>query len=312
MCVYMKKHERDFMNGERLVWMNGALKTDEYAKVPILSHSFSRASAIFESLGVHESSKGPKAFRLDRHICRLERSAELLGMEMKYCNEEIIEAVSQTVRANNIGRGLIKIMAYWGHEAVVDLVPKGPLDLAIFAIPNGGELHLDEPTPISTCLSKWRKLHPSTVPLEAKAVGNYLNGYLARKDALDRGFDIGLLQDENGFVAEGSTESVFIVKDGSLLTPPLGGILSGISRMTILELVPHLKIRTLEKKIRVEDLRSADEMFTAHSGVKVHPVYKFEEHDFPAPGPITERLMQTMEDVLSFRDDRFSHFFQSL
>ena len=82
--------------------------------------------------------------------------------------------------------------------------------------------------------------------------------------------------------------------------------------MTILELVPHLKIPTLEKEIRVEDLQSADEMFTAHSGVKVHPVYKFEEHDFPAPGPITERLMQTMEDVLSFRDDRFYHFFQSL
>ena len=300
------------MDAERFVWMNGKMTTGEHAKVPILSHSFSRGSAIFESLGVHDSPEGPKAFRLDKHIARLEHSAALLGMEMRCCSKEIEEAVSQTVRANNVGRGLIKIMAYWGHEAVVDLVPQVPLDVAVFAIPNGGELHLDDPTPISTCLSKWRKLHPSTVPVEAKAVGNYLNGYLARKDALDRGFDIGLLQDEDGFVAEGSTESVFLVKDGMLLTPPLGGILSGVSRMTILEVVPHLKITILEQQIRVDDLRSADEIFTAHSGVKVHPVCRFEDHELLAPGPITKRLLEAIDDIMFFRDYRFPHFFQAL
>ena len=300
------------MNSELYVWMNGKLTMGEHARVPILSHSFSRGSAIFESLGVHESPSGTKAFRLDKHIERLEYSAQLLGMQIRFSKKDIVEAISQTVIANNIGRGLVKIMAYWGHEAVVDLVPKTPLDVAVFAIPNGGELNLDDPTPVTTCLSRWNKLHPSTVPVEAKVVGNYLNGYLARKDALDRGFDIGLLKDQDGFIAEGSTESVFIVKDGTLFTPPLGGILSGISRMTILEVVPHLKIPTFEQAITVDDLRTADEIFTAHSGVKVHPVSKFEEHELICPGPITKRLIDVIDDIIFFKDDRFAHFFQTI
>jgi branched-chain amino acid aminotransferase len=300
------------MTAVRVVWLNGEMVAGEQATVPLLSHSFSRGSAIFESFGVHESAKGPAVFRMDEHLKRLQRSADLLGMELAYSAEQIAEAVAQTVRANDTGRGLIKVMAYWGEEAVVEMVPDVPLDLAVFSINNGGELHLDDASGITACLSKWRKLHPETVAVEAKATGNYLSGYLARKDARDRGFDVGFLLSTDGFLAEGSTESVFIVKDGVLLTPPLGRILSGISRMSVLEVAKTVGLPAREETLRAEDLYAADEIFTAHSGVKVHPVARFEERDLAAPGPLTQQLMQLMDDMLNFRDERFAHFFQYL
>ena len=101
-------------------------------------------------------------------------------MEMAYDEAQIADAVAETVHANGIGRELIKVMAYWGEEAIVQMVLDRPLDVAVFAIPNGGELHLNDASAISACLSKWRKLHPETVAVEA-ATGNYLSGYLARK-----------------------------------------------------------------------------------------------------------------------------------
>ena len=102
------------MTTQRLVWMNGQLVPGNEATVPILSHGFSRGSAIFESFGVHDSPQGPAAYRMDEHLKRLRRSADLLGMEMAYDEAQIAAAVAETVHANGIGRGLIKVMAYWG------------------------------------------------------------------------------------------------------------------------------------------------------------------------------------------------------
>ena len=300
------------MATQRIVWLNGELIPGEQATVPLLSHSFSRGSAIFESFGVHESPSGPATFRMDEHLKRLRHSADLLGMELAYSDAQIAAAVAETVRANNTGRGLIKVMAYWGEEAVVQMVPDAPLDVAVFSIPNGGELHLDDYSAISACISKWRKLHPETVAVEAKAVGNYLSGYLARKDARDRGYDVGLLLGTDGFLAEGSIESVFLVKDGVLLTPPLGRILAGISRMSVLEIARTVGIPVREEALRLADLDEADEIFTAHSGVKVHPVARFAERELAAPGPLTKQLLQLVDDTLNFRDARFAHFFQNL
>ena len=213
------------------VWLNGRMIPWPEAKVPILSHGFSRGSAIFEIFGTHKGPKGTVAFRMDLHLNRLMRSAELLGMQTGYSARQIAEAVAETVRANKIGRGLVKILAYWGEEAVIQLVLDSKLDVAVFAIPASEELGLDNARPVSACISKWRKLHPETVPVGAKACGNYLNGYLARRDANLRGFNVGLLVGTDGFLAEGSVESVFLIKDGVLKTPPLGRILSGITRL---------------------------------------------------------------------------------
>lgn len=300
------------MTDDRTVWLNGEMIPWSQATVPLLSHGFSRASASFEAFGVHPGPDGTVAFRMDQHLERLQGSVASLGMELAYSTDEIAAAVARAVSANRVERGIIKIMAYWGEEAVIQLVLQSKLDVAVFAIPKNQYLHLDDTTPISTCLSSWRKLHPETVPVTAKACANYLNAYLVRKEANERGYDIGITLGTDGFLAEGSTESIFLVKDGVLKTPPQGRILSSISRMSLLEMAPTLDIPVQETMLKAEDLFAADEIFTAHTGVKVSPVDRFEDRTLKAPGPVTGRLMELMDDVLHFRNRQFDHFFQSL
>jgi branched-chain amino acid aminotransferase len=300
------------MADERKVWLNGKLIPWENATVPILSHGLSRGSAIFEAFGVHEGPEGAVAFRLDEHMKRMERSCQLLGMTSGYSSGEIMQAVAETVQANKMGRGLVKVMGYWGEEAIINLVLDSPLDIAIFAIPASEDLGLDRTQPISACLSKWRKIHPETVPVEAKACSNYLNGYLVRRDANSRGFDVGLTMGTDGFVAEGSIESVFIVKDGVLMTPLSGRILQSITRLSILQAAPKAGIPTIEKAVTKEALYDADELFTSHSGIKVSPIDRFEDRTLDAPGPVSTQVMALMNNILQFKDDRFKDWFQPL
>jgi branched-chain amino acid aminotransferase len=277
-----------------------------------LSHGFSRGSAFFEVFGIHVGPEGPMAFRMNQHLKRLMGSSELLEMELAYSTEEIVAAVKTTVAANNLGRGLIKMLAYWGEEAIINLVLDSKLDLAIFAIPRSDDLKLDQSGALSACVSKWRKIHPATVPVAAKACSNYLNGYLVRKDAINRGFDLGIALDTDGFLAEGSIESVFIVKDGVLKTPPLGRILSSITRMSIIEAAARIGIPAREGPISAEELSEADEIFTCHTGIKVEPIARLEDREFETPGPVTMQVMQLMNDIIEFKDERFMDWFQPL
>ncbi len=294
------------------VWLNGRLIPWREATVPILSHAFSRGSAFFDLFGVHVGPEGTVAFRMDRHLERFEKSAALLEMPLPRTREEIVAAVKEVVAANQMGRGIVKLVAYWGEEAIINLVLDTPLDLAIFPIADRPELALDVATPITACLSRWRKLHPQAVPVEAKACANYLNGYLARKDASDRGFDIGIMLDTDGNLAEGSTEALFIVEDGVLKVPPLGGVLSSITRLSVIEAAPSADLEVCEEVIGEQRLHAADEMFCVHTGIKVHPVSRFEDRAFEAPGPVTRKMMALMDDIINFRDERFAHWFQPL
>jgi branched-chain amino acid aminotransferase len=300
------------MNSDLQVWINGKMIARRDATVPILSHGFSRGSAIFDVLGVHPGPYGPMAFRLDDHLKRLNTSAELLGMELAYSTDEIFDAIKATVQVNDIGRGIIKILAFWGEEAIVDLVLDSRLDVAVFALPESEELVLDKQHSISVCVSKWRKLHPETVPVGAKACANYLNGYMARKDAVSRGFDIGIMLGTDGFLAEGSTESVFIVKDGVLLTPPVGRVLSSITRKSVLEAAPEIGITVVERPITSGELFAADEMFTVHTGTKVEAVARFEDRQLEAPGPVTTRVKKLIDDIMQFKIERYMEWFQPL
>jgi branched-chain amino acid aminotransferase len=293
------------------VWMNGKIVPWNNATVHIMSHGFSRASAMFDVFGIHPGPNGPVAFRMDKHLDRLFRSAELLGMEMAYTKEEIVDAVKEMVRLNNISRGLIKILAYYSEEAVISLVLDSKLDLAVCGIPEMDDLGLDQAKPIGICFAKWRKIHPATVPVEAKACSNYLNGMLARKDAISKGYDVGITLTTEGHVAEGSIESIFMVKDGVLKTPPRGNILQSVTRMSILEAAPAVGIKTSEEKIMPQELMAADEIFVCHTGIKVLPAKRIEGRVFDeAPGPVGSRLSKLMEDICEFRDDRFKDWLQ--
>ena len=217
-------------------------------------------------------------------------------------------------RAMTIGsaNGLVKILAFWGEEAVIKLVLDSKLDLAIFAVPDRPEMRLDSKESISVCISKWRKIHPETVPVEAKACSNYLNGYLARKDANKRGFDDAILLGTDGFLAEAPTSSVFIIKDGILKTPPLGRVLSSITRKSVLEIALYLDIDISQEALFPEDLFDEDEIFLSFTGVKVQAVKRLEDKKKEAPGPVTKRLMDQMDKILDFQDEHFKEWMQQL
>jgi branched-chain amino acid aminotransferase len=300
------------MKDKPKVWLNDKIIPWEDAQVPILSHGFSRGSAVFEVCGTHIVPGGVAAFRLDAHLKRLEQTVGLLDMELGFTTDEIAKAVSELATINKSERGVVKIMAYWGEEAIINLVLQSKLDVAIFTIPATEELGLDGARPVSVCISKWKKLHPETVPVQAKACANYLNGYLVRKDANDRGFDLGLNVGTDGFLAEGSIESVFIVKDGILKTPPLGRILASVTRDSILVAAKQSDIEVYEKTLVKEDLYTADEMFTCHTGSKVTPVFRCEEKEMEAPGPVTAKVSEMMENIMSSKDTRFEDWFQML
>lgn len=300
------------MSEKPKVWLNNHIVAWEDVTVPVLSHGHSRGSAMFEVFGTHVIPGGVAAFRMDQHLQRMEATLALLEMKARFSSDEIAKAVADIVTINKMQRGLVKIIGYWSHEEIINLVLRDPLDLAIFTIADSPELGLDNETPITACLSKWRKADPGAVPVEAKACANYLSGYLVRKDAQDRGFDLGLTLQADGMVAEGSVESLFIVKDGILKTPPLGNILASVSRNSIIAVSKANGIEIQETGLTVEDLYEADEMFACHTGIKVIPISKFEDRYLPAPGQVTGRLAGIMREIIATGNSGFGDWFQML
>ena len=293
------------MAQERKVWRNGKMIPWEEATVHMMSHSLTRGSAIFDFLAVYSTPAGPAAFRLPDHCDRLFRSAELLGMELVQSKEEIIQGVIETVKANQVNQGFVKIMGLLSEETFTITVSDPRLEVSIFAV-SEEDYKKSSPPAIRICLSRWRKLHPETVPVEAKVAANYLNGMLARQDAQRRGFDLGVMLDTHGFLAESSIESVFVVKDGIVMTPPLGLVLSSISRRSILEAGPFREIKVAEKPISKEEILKADEIFISSTSRRVWPVYQIEDRSLgEVPGPFTHQLSTLMDSILSGREERF-------
>lgn len=297
---------------DKIAYLNGEFTAWDRAQVHIMCHSFGRGSAIFEVLSVHKTGAGTAVFRLDEHVDRLFRTARLLEMELPLDREAIQKAVLETVRRNSVEQGFVKIICFYPQIAFEILPPQKMLDVSIFAIDPAkdmGGLHFPFEQGTTACISKWRKLDPSTVPVEAKAAANYLNGMLARLEARRRGFNQAIMLDTQGFLAEGGTESVFLVKGGRLMTPVLGTVLESISRKSVLEAAGHLGIETFEGRLPPELLDEAEEVFFSGTPIKVLAARKIEDREFrDAPGPVTKRFSALMAEIVSGRDKRFKNW----
>jgi len=300
----MKHHKTIFLNGRYVDWNE--------ATVHLLSHSVSRGSAIFEVLSFYEGLQGPSIFRLDAHVARLVKTAGLLEMRLPLGEKEIARAICETIRRNSLSSGYIKVVGYYGGIAYEILPPEEDLDLAVFVIPASVDpLHQQGGSQkgFSMGLSSWRRLDPGTVPVEAKVAANYLNGMLARQEAKKKGFDYTVLLDRDGYLAEGGTESVFLVKKGRLMTPSLGGILDSITRKSVLEVAGALGLNPVEEKLPPEALEEADEIFLSGTLGKVVPIERTGNRSLaPVPGPITLRINQFMEEILAGKEKNFHHW----
>lgn len=297
---------------DRIVFLDGEFVPWNQATVHVMSHSFSRASAIYEILSLDESSAGPAVFRLDEHIDRLFKSGELLHMELPISPAEFHEVVLDTVRCNRLSQGIIKITAFYPQIALDILPPTGKLSVCVIALDPHEDLAGLGPSfeqGITICISRWRKLAPETVPIEAKVTANYLNGMLARVEARKRGFEYVIMLDTRGFIAEGATESLFLVKDGQLMTPSLGTVLKSITRKSLLQVAAHIGIQTLEEQLPPKFLDEAQEVFLSSAISKVLPVRLIEDRELEdTPGPMTRKLSAMMDQIEAGQEKRFKQW----
>ena len=300
------------MFSERTMYVNGRLVPWERATVHLMSHSFCRGSAIFEVMRLHTTKRGRAIFRLDAHLSRLHRTADLLGMTLPMDGKEFKRAIFETVKGNTVENGYVKLICYYGNVAVKVMPNQKTMDTCIAVVDPETDLEAEPPQPdrpLRIALCRTRKLHPETIPIEAKAAANYLNGMLSRIEAAEKGADVGIMMDTQGFLAEGSTESIFLAKEGLLMTPSEGTILKSISRMTILELAPALGIPTVERRLRPEILAEADEIFLSSTGGRTQPVGEVDGKSLQnTPGPVTRRLSEALEEITADRSPRFSHW----
>jgi len=303
------KKSKDF--SQLKVWQEGELIPLLEAKVHILSHSFGRGSAIFEVLSTHRTEKGTAVFRLQDHLDRLFRSAQALYMRIPYSRRTLIHAVKQVVLSNHLGEGLVKIFVFY-PELSLEVAPGNKKVSLVIA---GFDFQRDiswskfgEDKFAKAGISRWRKLSPETVPVFAKASGNYLNPMLAKLEVKERGFTAPVLLDTRGYVAEGATESIFIVKNQKLYTPKLDNILPSITRMSILQLARDLKIPVQEKRIRAKELLQADEAFFSSTTCKVWHIAQIEDKPLPAPGPVSKKLEEYFQKILAGKIEKYRHW----
>jgi branched-chain amino acid aminotransferase len=295
---------------ERWVYKNGEFVKWAEATVHMMSHSFARGSTIFEVISFYATAAGPAVFRLHEHIARLEKSAAYLDMELPGGRAELCRAVAETVKRNGLRQGVIKMVGYYPQFALDIQPPQKRLDLAVFALDPARDLPSLEYSfekGTTAGVARWRKLDPQTIPIEAKAAANYLNGMIARLDVQQRGLEDAVMLDTQGFIAEGATESVFLVKGGRLLTPCLGTVLDSITRRSILQVARHLGIETLEGRLRPELLFEAEEIFFANTPFKVIPVRRIEDRVMPdAPGPVQRRLWDALQRIATGKEPAFA------
>ncbi len=280
--------------GIRWIWMNGEIIEFEKATVHVLSHGLHYGSGAFEGIRCYDTPDGPAVFRLREHIRRLERTCKIYRMPLRFSGEELADAVLETIRANDLGACYIRPLVWRGFGAMGLNPLKSPVETMVAAWRMGKYLGDDADEGIDVCVSSWRRVSSESLPSEAKATGNYLNGTLVKMEAILDGYAEGIALDSHGFVSEGSGENVFLVVDGTLVTPPISSsLLPGITRDSIMSLARDLGLQTRQEPVASGLLYLCDEMFLTGTAAEITPVRSIDHYTVGdgRPGEITRRLM---------------------
>jgi branched-chain amino acid aminotransferase len=290
------------------IWMNGALVDWHEARVHVLSHALHYGTAVFEGIRSYATDDGPAVFRLDDHLARLERSAAMYYMPIPYPRDELRAAVHALLAANELGGCYIRPIVMRGYGTMGLFPLEAPVDVAIAAWEWGAYLGEEGlRSGIRAKVSSWRRIGSNTIPATAKAGGQYLNSILAKIETHKAGYQEAILLNEQGFVADGSGENIFVVKDGRLITPPMSAsILEGITRATIIELARDEGFEVVQRDLPRAELYTADELFITGTAAEVCPVNEVDDHPLGPPGPITRRLQDRFFTVTEGRDPRYA------
>jgi len=290
-------------SGTGKIWMNGELVEWADARIHIASHVIHYGSAVFEGARCYSTPAGSACFRLDAHMRRLMDSAKIYRMDPAYTQAQLEAAVLETIRANKMAACYIRPLVYRGYAALgVNPFPC-PIDAAIMLWEWGTYLGADAlENGVDVKVSSWSRMVPDSFPSLAKTSANYANAQLIKMEAIVDGYAEGIALDSFGFVSEGSGQNIFIVRNGTLYTPPMAAaILPGITRDSVITLARELGYRVHEEMLPREILYVADELFFAGTAVEITPIRSVDKIVIGAGtrGPITTAIQRAFFDIIN-------------
>ena len=298
----------NFADRDGWIWMDGELVPWRDAKVHVLTHTLHYGLGVFEGVRAYNTPAGPCVFRLEEHTQRLFNSAHILGMKIPFTPDQVNEAQRSVFAANELDEGYLRPMAFLGSEAMGLRAQGLTVHLSVAAWPWPDYMDADaKEKGIKVRTSSYTRHHVNITMCKAKSNGNYINSILALHEALECGCDEALLLDNEGYVAEGSGENIFIVKNGELHTPELTSCLAGITRDTVFTLAAEMGLSIRERRITRDEVYIADEAFFTGTAAEVLPIQSLDGRTIGsgARGPITEQLQSAY--FLQVRGQRERH-----
>ena len=286
------------------IWLDGSLVPWREARTHVLTHTLHYGLGVFEGIRAYRTEAGPAIFRLQEHIRRLFNSAHILRMRMPYGIDEVTEACRTVVRENALDSAYIRPMCFLGSEGMGLRADNLQTHVMVAAWSWGSYLGEDGMRKgIRVRTSSYTRHHVNITMCKAKANGNYLNSMLALQEAIDCGYDEALLLDTEGYVAEGSGENIFVVRNGELRTPEVTSALEGITRDTIITLAAEAGLRIKECRLTRDEVYIADEAFFSGTAAEVTPIRELDGRQIGSGqrGPITEKLQSRYFDVVHGR-----------
>ncbi|MGA1206452.1 MAG: branched-chain amino acid transaminase [Gammaproteobacteria bacterium] len=299
----------NFADRDGLIWFDGELRPWRDCQTHVLTHTLHYGLGCFEGVRAYQTARGAAIFRLQDHTRRLFDSAKILGMTIPFSMDEINAAQKAAVASNQLEHAYIRPMCFYGAEGM-GLRADSLKTHVIVAAWAWGSYMGDEGVQrgIKVRTASYTRHHVNITMTKAKANGNYMNSMLALQEALASGCDEALLLDPEGYVAEGSGENIFIVRNGVLYTPELTSCLDGITRRTIFTLAKDRGIEVVEKRITRDEVVIADEAFFTGTAAEVTPIRELDGRPIGAGsrGPMTAQLQADYFDLVHGRSDRYA------
>jgi branched-chain amino acid aminotransferase len=297
------------MQATEKIWMNGELIDWDDAKVHVGAHGLHYGTGVFEGIRCYDTPQGPAVFRLADHLERFANSAKLLYMQLPFSSAELRDVCKDLICTNGLPSCYLRPLAFYGYGELGVAARDNPVEVVIMSWPWGTYLGDDGlQNGIRAKVSSWQRIGPNVIPHVAKATGVYLNSMLAVTEANNAGYEEAIMLTHDGYVADGSGENIFVVRDGVLYTPDLSaGILPGITRDTIIQIAQDLGHTVVEKNLIRSDLHIADELFMCGTAAEVTPISAIDDIDIGV-GPVTKEIQKAYLDTVNGVNDRWAQW----
>jgi branched-chain amino acid aminotransferase len=294
------------------IWMDGKLVDWDDAKIHILTHSLHYGCAVFEGIRAYETADGPAVFRLTDHIVRMFKSAKIYLIDIPFTVEQLVEATKETVRVNELPSCYIRPIVYYGYgEMGLNTLPCN-VNVSIATWPWGAYLGEEGlKNGVTMKISSWRRHDPNSMPPAAKATGMYVNSSMAKIEALKAGYDEAILLSPQGYVSECTGENLFLLRNGSLITPPSSaGALEGVTQDSVMTIARDLGIDVRVDHILRSDLYTADEAFLTGTAAEVVPIRSVDDRELGEPGPVTRQIQAVYKAAVRGEEDRYKDWLE--